>query len=170
VSPSSINLDIPRSYIQNITIRATAGDGTTASNLRLVYAAEDQTDGVLPTGVHLTPGAPVANLTSGASANLPFTMWADNFAENGVVVLKVVSDETAPEAWATIRINTGFSEARPILHFTPSFIETGVARDNTVTERITLKNKGLADMREVHLSLVDESGAAAPNWVYMNNS
>ncbi|MCP4692597.1 MAG: hypothetical protein GY859_31435, partial [Desulfobacterales bacterium] len=169
VSPQAINLNIPRNYTKTIHIDASAADGTALNNLRLVYVAENQPGGVLPEGVHLTPGAPVANLTSGKSAKLPFTLWADNFAENGSLILKVVSDETDPDAWESVTINTHFSEAMPVLHFTPSFVETGVARNDTVTERIILKNKGLADMRDVHVSLVDAAGAAAPNWIYMNN-
>jgi len=51
------------------------------------------------------------------SARLPFTIWADNSAaESGSIVLKVVSDETAPGAWRTIRVSTHFSEAKPVLY------------------------------------------------------
>ncbi|MCP4688658.1 MAG: hypothetical protein GY859_11450, partial [Desulfobacterales bacterium] len=57
INPTAINLSIPRNYPKTVTIRAVAGGGTTANNLRLVFAAEDQPDGVLPEGVHLTPGS-----------------------------------------------------------------------------------------------------------------
>ncbi|MCP4694998.1 MAG: hypothetical protein GY859_43625, partial [Desulfobacterales bacterium] len=120
IKPTAINLSIPRNYPKTVTIRAAAGGGTTASNLRIVFAAEDQPDGVLPEGVHLTPGSPVASLAPGKSANLTFSIWADNFAENGAIVLKVKSDETAPDAWGAIHINAAFSEARPSLNFTPN--------------------------------------------------
>ncbi|MCP4689685.1 MAG: hypothetical protein GY859_16650, partial [Desulfobacterales bacterium] len=168
VSPTAINLSMPRSYTKTIDIRAAAGAGTTANNLRLVYSAEDQTDGVLPSGVHLTTGDPVANLDALKSAILPVTIWGDNFAKNGSLVLKVISDESEPDAWAVIRINTHFSTAEPSPFFTPSFMETGVARGEIASDTVTMKNRGLADLYAPRLEIVDENGGPAPPWVHLN--
>ncbi|MCP4689684.1 MAG: hypothetical protein GY859_16645, partial [Desulfobacterales bacterium] len=168
VSPTAINLNMPRSYTKTIDIRAAAGAGTVLNNIRLVYAAEDQTNGVFPSGIHLTTGAPVANLAPGKSINLPFTIWADNFAENGPLVLKVKSDESEPDAWAVIRINTHFSSADPSPFFTPSLMDTGVARGKIASETVTMKNRGLADLYAPRLEIVDENGGPAPPWVHLN--
>ncbi|MCP4688920.1 MAG: hypothetical protein GY859_12780, partial [Desulfobacterales bacterium] len=69
-----------------------------------------------------------------------------------------------------VRINAQYSEARPALFFTPSFIETGVARNNIVTETVTLENKGLADMRNIQLSLSASDGGAVPTWIQLNSA
>ncbi|MBW1928936.1 MAG: hypothetical protein JRJ13_07250 [Deltaproteobacteria bacterium] len=117
VSPSSIKLNIPRNYEKTIKVNVATGEGTEVSNLRFVYDEADQPGGVFPEGVHLSVGSPVGFLGPRKSARLPFTIWADNSAaESGSIVLKVVSDETAPGAWRTIRVSTHFSEAKPVLY------------------------------------------------------
>jgi hypothetical protein len=71
-------------------------------------------------------------------------------------VLKVVSDE---RTWGSVIINTHFSQALPVLAFTPNHVETGVVYDGTVNETVTLQNKGLADMTGIRLSLGCGHGA-----------
>jgi RHS repeat-associated protein len=170
VNPGSINLSVPRNYERTIGIQVSASEGTEAHNLRLVYAPEDQSEGVLPQGIHLTVGSPIALLGSRQTATLPFTLWADNTADAaGTLVLKAKSDETGASGWATILINASFSQALPVLAFTPDHVETGLAFDATEIEKITLSNKGLAEMRDVQLSLVLPDGSAAPAWVYLTS-
>jgi len=168
ITPSIINLNIPRNYEKNISIQVAAGTGTSVNNLRLAYDTLDQPEGALPQGVHVTLGSSVAYVGSGQSASLGFSIWADNTAAStGKIVLKILSDEST---WGSVIINTNFSEAKPALYFTPDHIETGVALDDTVTETITLENKGVADLNDVTLSLVNQNGTPAPNWVLLNAS
>ena len=85
----------------------------------------------------------MAYLDSGKSTTLTLDVWADNSAEDtGSIVLKVKSDETGADAWESILINTHFSEAVPVLYFTPNYVETGMAFDDTVVETVTLVKGG----------------------------
>ncbi|MEW5801617.1 MAG: Ig-like domain-containing protein [bacterium] len=172
ITPATINLNIPRNFTQNVSIQVNAGDGTSVDNLRLVYHELNQPGGLLPLGVHLTVGSALAAVGSNQSASLGFSIWADNQAERtGKIVLKVMSGDegTAGTEWGTVVINTNFTEARPALYFTPDHIETGVVLDGSVSESITLENKGLADLKSVRLALITQDGAAAPAWVRLNS-
>jgi RHS repeat-associated protein len=171
VNPAAVNLSLPRNYEQTVNIQTSASEGAEVRNLRLVYAAEDQSEGILPQGIHLTPGAPIALLGSKQTAKLPFTLWADNTADAAeTIVLKVVSDEAGPGGWAGVVIKASCSQALPVLAFTPDHVETGVSFGATEIERITLSNRGLAEMRDVQLALVMPDGSAAPPWVYLATS
>ncbi|HDH12596.1 MAG TPA: RHS repeat protein [Nitrospirae bacterium] len=172
VSPATINLSIPLNYEKDIGIQARAGDSTFVSNLRLVYEAADQPDGTLPEGVHITTGDSIATLGSGETASLGFSIWADNnAAESGKIILKIKSDETGSDSWGTIIINTEFTEAYPVLYFSPDHIETGVALDDMITETITFQNKGLADLNNVSIEIVHQgNGTPAPEWILLNTT
>ena len=86
-------------------------------------------------GVHITLPSPVSFLGSGETETMSFTIWADNTAaETGSLVLKVKSDETGDDSWGSVLVNTYFSEALPVLYFSPDHVETGVAYDDTVIE------------------------------------
>ena len=166
LAPALIDLNIPENYEQAIGIKATAGEGTTVNHLRLVYDPSDQPSGTLPQGVHVTMGQPVDTLDSSQSATLNFTIWADNTAdEYGKIILKAVSDETGTGDWGTVTINTHFSEATPVLKYSPGHIETGVPLDGETTESVVIENQGFAQLNDMVLSLVDEQGNPAPSWV-----
>ena len=51
INPTEINIHIPKNYTQKAKVAVTAGDGTTARNLRLVYQAANQK------GMALAPGS-----------------------------------------------------------------------------------------------------------------
>jgi hypothetical protein len=171
VTPSTVNLNMPKNYSKTVSIRVDTGEGTAVNNLRLEYNREDQPGGEYPQGVHLTAGAPKAYLGDKKTAWLPFTLWADNTADtSGKLMLKVKSDESDPGAWGNVTVNTQFSDARPVLRFTPNHVETGMRRENTVTETVALGNKGLAPLNDVRLSLHNQDGSPAPNWVYLTSS
>ncbi|MEW8183743.1 MAG: fibronectin type III domain-containing protein [Candidatus Thiodiazotropha endolucinida] len=168
VSPVNLRLYLAKNYRQTFDmILAAAGQGTTATNLRLVYDAIDQPTGQFPAGVTLTPAAPV-NLQSEQRSPLAFTIEGDNSADPvGNLVMRVVSDESGSEPLATINIDYELSEAEPALYFTPNYLETGVAHDDAVTEAITLENRGLADLTDIQVSLLDEYDSPAPTWIYL---
>lgn len=168
VSPVNLRLYLAKNYRQTFDmIQAAAGQGTTATNLHLVYDAADQPTGQFPAGVTLTPAAPI-NLQSEQRSPLAFTIEGDNSADPvGSLVMRVVSDESGSEPLATINIDYELSEAEPALYFTPNYLETGVAHDDAVTEAITLENRGLADLTDIQVSLLDEYDSPAPGWIYL---
>ena len=166
IIPSIINLNISRNYPQTIGVKAMTGAGTEVHNLRIVYEAEGQPAGdFLPAGVHITPDDPLPLVGGDQTATLNFTIWGDNTAlETDSLVLKIKSDDKT-EPWGTVVINTNFVDPIPALTFTPDHIETGVALDNGITETITLGNRGLAELRDVTLTLINPDGSPAPVWV-----
>ncbi|HUT69838.1 MAG TPA: Calx-beta domain-containing protein [Desulfatiglandales bacterium] len=171
ITPAKINLSIPTNYEKTVSIGVQTGEGTEVNNLTLVYEGPDQPGGVYPEGVHLTLGSPVSFLGSGQSTTLDFTIWADNTAaETGSLVIKVISDETGDDTWGSVLVNTHFSEAQPVLFFSPDHLETGVAYNDTVTETIRLENRGLADLNDVSLALLLPDTTPALTWVYLNAS
>jgi len=167
VSPTTINLSSPRNYENRIGIHVAAGSENDAGNVRLIYEAQYQPDGTLPQGIHLAPGNPLPSLPVGQTGNLDFTLWADNSAdETGRVVLKIVSDGFEDEPWGSVVVNTHFSEAHPVLYYTPDHVETGITFNQNDVQTVILENKGLAVMKGVSLSLVAEDGNPAPSWMH----
>ncbi|MCU7860627.1 MAG: hypothetical protein KZQ86_12530, partial [Candidatus Thiodiazotropha sp. (ex Lucinoma kastoroae)] len=168
ISPVNLRLYLAKNYQQSFDlIKATAGQGTTATNLRLVFEAIDQPTGQFPAGLSLTPAAPIT-LQSEQRSALAFTIEGDNSAAPvGNIVMRVVSDESGSQPLATINIDYELSEAEPALYFSPNYLETGVAHDDTVSETLTLENRGLADLTDIQVSLLNEYDAPAPNWVYL---
>ncbi|MCP3869060.1 MAG: hypothetical protein GY703_13350, partial [Gammaproteobacteria bacterium] len=168
VSPATVNLSIPRNYEQDFSIKVATGSGTSLTNLRLLYLAEDQEGGVLPEGVFLTPSDPVTSVGEKSTTGLPVSLWANNnAADTTTLTLRVVSDESDSEGWGVITVNCAFSMATPELYFTPNRIETGVVQDDMVTETIELSNKGLAALENVQLSLKDLDASPAPSWLHL---
>ncbi len=171
VTPDTINLNIPKNYEKTIALQATPGEGTVVRNLRIVYAESDQVGGAFSPGVHLTPGEPAAVVSERETVGLPFTVWADNTAAAAVTLrLRVVSDESPPAGWAVVTINAAFSEARPVITFTPDHIETGVTLNGQASETVTIKNSGLAELNGLALSLTDAAGGPAPAWVSLSGT
>ncbi|MGD8294450.1 MAG: hypothetical protein PVF37_22245, partial [Desulfobacterales bacterium] len=171
VAPSVFNLNIPKNYSKAVKVRVDTGAGTAVNHLRLEYNREDQPGGEFPQGVHLTIGDPIAYLAGKQTGWLPLTLWADNTAAAATkLVLTVKSDESDPTAWGGVTINSLFSDAEPVLQFTPNHVETGMARDETITETVVLGNKGLAALNNVTLAVCNPDGSAAPNWVYLTSS
>ena len=165
IAPSKVQLSIPKNYEQKITIKVTTQKGTELTNLRL----ELKDNSPLPQGVHVTLDDPIPTVAQDRTVSLNLTLWADNSADEFTSLeLSVKSDESLDNPWGSILIDAQFSESRPVLYFTPDHIETGVALDDIITETITLKNSGLADMGDVTLELIDENNQPAPSWVRLN--
>ena len=167
-SPAIYQLTSVRNYEHEIAIAVTTGDVATATNLRFVYEAADQAGGVLPQGIHVDTGEPIA-LPTGTTVTMPITVWADNTAdENASLVLRLISDESPGDGLGTVTIDIHISEASPILAYTPDHIETGLALDEMVTETLILGNKGFAPLTDVSVELVNPDGSAAPGWALLN--
>ncbi len=164
VTPTTITLTAPYGTTQNLSVKATTGEGTELTNLRLEVAPEDQPGGALATGLTVQVGSGIAALGSGQSGTLPFSLLSATSLTGGVY-LRVVSDETVTGRWATVRVNYTFKQPQPQLAFTPTYVSVGMARSNVVQETISLSNPGLDVLRGVNLRLVDGVGTPAPDWV-----
>ncbi|MCP3950599.1 MAG: hypothetical protein GY697_00020 [Desulfobacterales bacterium] len=163
VTPAAVNLNIPKNYEQDVTIHVTTGDGTPVTNLRL------ETVGTVPDGVHFTNGSTITALSPKQTGYLHFKLWADNTAgSTGSFTLAVKSDEPGGDPWAQVQVNAQFSEAKPVLYFTPNHVETGVAQAGSVTEAVRLENRGLETMNGVNLTLLNDNGSPAPDWAQLN--
>ncbi|MCK5231254.1 MAG: hypothetical protein KAR13_13355, partial [Desulfobulbaceae bacterium] len=170
VLPEIINLNIPRNYEQKIDIQVKTGEGTALNNLQLIYAAEDQHDGIFPEGIHVSLENNVSFVGANQSVALRFTIWADNNApENETLVFKVKSDEPGEGEWGTILLQFHLATSEPALFFTPDHIQTGMAYDDIVSETITLGNRGLSCLNNVSVSLHSQDGSPAPAWVALRS-
>lgn len=170
VQPSTLNLYMVYGFPETVdVVNATTGDGTTVNNLRLQYINTDQTDDLFPAGVTIDIPNTTLTLAPNQSGNLSFDILAAS-AVQGQLILRVVSDESPLEPLSLITVNYNFSTAEPVLSALPTIIVTGVAQDNYVTEILTLKNKGLADITDVSVSLVYENGDPAPEWIYLTSN
>ena len=158
-------LTTARDYDQPFNLKVTAGEGAGFHNLRFQLLAEDQASGFLPGGISLTPGAAI-DLEAGQSRVLESTIRADASApDNGEFVLRVVSDEMTAHPLDTIRVNYHLVDAAPVLRFTPDSLGTGVVPGESVTEVVTLVNKGLLPAENLQLSLIDNNNLG---WVHMD--
>ena len=168
VKPTTLRLNLPKNVEQSFdVIQASTGEGTTATNLRLVYEAADQSGGAFPTGMTVTLGTPQTLLPE-QNGKLAFSIIGDNSADlTGNIVLKVMSDESGTEPLAIVNLEYALSDADPALYFSPNFVETGVPHDGSVNETITLENRGLAVLTDIHVSLLTDTGAPAPDWIYL---
>lgn len=165
VGPSPFRLDVPKNYAYSIPLKAKAGPGTSATNLRFVLDAASQPTGQLPAGVTLQLPAPV-NLTAGQTLNVPVRFTADNEAQpSGALILDVISDEHAATPIGRVRVDYTLSEAKPHLVSTPSYVETGLAQGGSQIESVSVKNQGLQDALNLQFSLTKADGSAAPAWV-----
>lgn len=167
VSPTLYKLSTVRHYDQPINIGVSAAQGSSATNLRFAYDAADQPLGAFPSGLQVTLGNPVT-LAPQQSGQLTLTVRADDTAEaSGSLILKIVSDESAPKSLGSVRVDYRLSQAVPTLTFTPNFVETGVTHNGSVSETVTLENRGLAEMQNVTLQLLKDDGSLPPSWVYL---
>jgi hypothetical protein len=82
-------------------------------------------------------------------------------------VLQVMSDESDTDPLAIVTLEYQLSDAEPALYFTPNYLETGVAQDDSVNETITLENRGLADLTDINVTLLSEDDTTPPDWIYL---
>jgi hypothetical protein len=168
VSPALFKLSNLRNYPYTFKLRANAGAGTTATNVRVVYDAASQPTGSLPAGVKVVTGAPLT-LASGQGGDLDVTITGDNSAAaTGSFVLKVMVDEKGAQPVASVLVNYAFTDGKPSIFPSPSFVETGVAQGANVLEQVTLENRGFAEAQGVTATLVNQDGTAAPSWIYLS--
>lgn len=173
VNPTSITYDMPFDMLVTRYVTVTAGEDTSATNLRLEYLAADQEEGVFPIGVEIDLGVAI-NLLANESSILTIKIRGLSTASPppppGQVVIRVLSDESdamgvTPLAYITFDYT--FSAPDPALFFSPNFVETGVVHDGIVTETVVLENRGFAAMTDVEVALLDNANNPAPGWIYL---
>ena len=179
ISPAGFNVKAPRNYKQDLSIALSTCDGVELNNVKLSYDPADQ-DSQLPVilsevknpsssssgGLYLTLPTAITKVSANQTATLPFSIRADNKAPaSGTLKLRVTCNESASYHFALTPLNFNFSEAKPVLNFTPNFLETGMGRNDHVQEVITLENNGLSEMCDLQLTLVNKDGTPAPAWV-----
>ena len=76
VTPSKIQVSVPRNYEQKISLKVVTETGTDLTNLTVAPGGE------LPAGVHLDCGDPIAFVEGGRTVTLSPVLWADNSAED----------------------------------------------------------------------------------------
>jgi len=167
VSPTLYKLNNLRNYPYTFKLRTKAGPGTIANNVRVVYDAVAQPSGALPAGITLTTGAPIA-LGSSQSGDIAVTITGDNNAPtSGSLYLKVMADEKGTQPVATVQVNYVFTDGKPSIFPSPSFVETGVAQGANALEQVTLENRGFAEAQGITATLINQDGTPAPSWIYL---
>jgi len=175
VVPTEFNVNSPQNYPRTLTVAVQPSEALTLTNLHLWLDPADQPAGGIPAGLRIQTNAPISVVPGNQTALLPITLQADNTVSNpGSFVMSVRSADGVGagsfRTWTKIPVSYAFSAARPVLNWSPSYIDTGVAISNTVTETLTLSNVGLADMEQVQLTLLTTNGLPVPAWVMLNSS
>lgn len=167
VSPGTYSLNTLRNYPFTFGINTTTGPGTTASNVHVVFDAASQPSGSLPTGITVTTGAPIT-VGSSQTGSTSITVSGDNTAAtSGSFILKVWADELPAKPVATVLVNYVFTDGKPSLNPSPTYLETGLAQGGNTTEQITLENRGYAEADGVTATLINPDGTPAPSWIYL---
>lgn len=167
VSPTQLEVSIPRNFTQDIDLKVTTGVGTTLQNVHLKLVKAENASGQdvpLPEGVSWNDYT-IAQVASGVTGYLKLQINGNNLApERGYLTFDVVADNLG-QTLATIRAEYFFAEALPVPKVSPSFITTGTRRGGNQSEVFTLRNEGLAPISNAHLTLVNEDDTAAPDWI-----
>ena len=166
-NPTRYSLNAARGFPSTIQINATASAGAGSAGVRLVANPADQPSGNLPAGITVNPGT-LVDLAAGQSAPIFITFTGDNnAAETGTVILTGQASASGSAKRGEVRIDYRLSQPLPSLFPTPTYIETGVAQGKTVTEILTLENKGLIPATNLTVQLINDDGSAPPAWVYL---
>ncbi|WP_199140067.1 Ig-like domain-containing protein [Delftia sp. ASV31] len=167
---ASYQLTAPRGFAASITVNARASAGTGATGVRWAVVPAQQPSGSLPPGISVEPGAPV-NVAAGASVPMVIRFTGSASAgETGTVVLTAYASETGDTPRGSFTIHYRLVQALPELFANPTYIETGVQQEKTVTESITIGNRGLVAAQDVKVQLVDKDGRAAPSWIFLSSA
>ncbi|MEN5178836.1 Ig-like domain-containing protein [Comamonas testosteroni] len=164
---SVYNLTAARDFASSITVNARASAGTGATGVRWAVVPANQPSGSLPPGIGIDVGQPV-NIAAGASVPMVIKFTGSSSAgETGTVILTAFAAETGDTPRGTFTINYKLVQARPDLFAKPTFIETGVQQESTVTESVVIGNRGLVPAQNVQVKLVDSNGNPPPAWMFL---
>jgi hypothetical protein len=168
---SHYSLNAARGIASTIPITATASAGSGTGGLQFQANPADQPTGSLPSGITITPSA-VVNVPAGSSAQLGVTFTGStNAAATGTVILTAISSDSGSASRGQVRVDYMLSDPLPALYPTPTFIETGVQQGKSVTETLSLQNKGLAAANNVQVQLQTSTGSTnVPGWIYLGST
>ncbi|WP_157763206.1 hypothetical protein [Pseudomonas citronellolis] len=167
-SPALVKAEFPRNYEQTVSIVVEAGQDTPLRNLRLEHV-QPGGGGGLPKGMWVEHGAPLT-LAARERGTLTLRVSGDNeAAESGLLDYRIVADGLSREIGQT-RIQYRLVEARPMVKVSPTQVRTGLSRESEQVEQVTLSNSGLDVLRNVRLSLLNEQGGRAPDWVSLRTA
>ncbi|THT95974.1 hypothetical protein E9531_16905 [Lampropedia puyangensis] len=169
-SPDGYSLNAAREFPSTITIQARASGGTGAPGVRWVAEPANQPSGSLPPGISLDLGSPI-DVPAGQTVPMLVRFTGSSSAgETGTVVLTAYASDTSNSPRGTFTISYRLSNATPSLFAKPTYVETGVQQGNSVTEQVTIGNRGLVAAQNVRIRLVDHQGNAAPSWIFLSSS
>ena len=162
LSPAFYSVNCPRDFNAPVAVTVSTGPGTTLTNLTLEYRAVDQAGGVFPPGIVLTNRSTIGVLGPRAAGKLTATFRADSQAPaSGQLILRICSGD---ETWGAMTVSyTLGGQVLPVLRWSPSSIETGVAISNRRVERVTLRNTGYQALSNAVATLLPV-GTASLEW------
>ncbi len=173
VSPTDINVKIPRNYEQNIKIKVSASYDTTLTNVRLVQIPSvGQTTAELPTGVSVNY-TPVTTVAPNSNRDMVLKFSGNNLAdEKGGITYRVEADgHTDAKALGYVTIIYSLAQAFPSINTSPKILDTGVGLEETRYENIQLTNNGLELLRNARVALVPQSTTTeVPEWITLDTA
>lgn len=172
ISPTELDLKIPRNYTHKIPVRITAGDESQLNNLSIVQIPNGtDTQAQLPVGITVTH-EPLATISANTAKNLNVNFSGDNTAaEKGMLSYRIEADgHSGANALGVINIVYTLSEATPAITPKPAFLDTGVGLEQQITEDIIVTNTGLDVLRNAQVELLDNAGAPVPTWVSLSTA
>ncbi len=161
----SFTVRTPYGFRQPLGFGVAAGPGTVVTNVRVELRAEDQPGGTIPNGITLEPGPGLARLDSEQPGRIGFHLTGTAAApRSSRLMLRLASDGPSDTPWAMLAVECEFSEAFPLLRWTPALVETGVTPGSNILEQVRLENVGVIAATNVFFSLHRADGAPLPAW------
>jgi|GEM_PF-5906010 len=168
-SPSGYQLSAARGIPAPISISAHASAG--ATGVRWVPEPQRQSGGRLPPGISVDTGAPIDVPAGGSAPSIIRVTAASSAAsESGSIVLTAYANESGTQPRGSFTIAYQLGDARPDLYAQPALLQTGVRQGQSVSEQITIGNRGLVAAQNVRVRLVNAQGQAAPPWLFLASS
>lgn len=164
ITPGSFKVSVPRNYAYRIGFRAVTGVGARATGVRLAYLPEYQSSGTLTTGIRVDGGTPL-DIEPRQNLALPVSFSGDSTAPPAGRIFLAAFADGASEPLAIIPVDYTLTEATPMLHASPNYVETGLSRGQSVVESVQIENKGFVAMDNVTAVLLDREGNPAPSWI-----
>lgn len=167
-TPTRYTLNAARTIPSTIPIKVAASAGTGVTGFRFQVDPSAQPSGSLPPGITIDPGATV-NIAAGgeATVNVTFT-GSGSIGETGTVFLTGFATDSGSASRGVVRVDYTLTTPTAALFPTPTFIETGVAQGSSVTETLTLENKGVIAATNLRVQLQNSNGTTnVPGWIFL---
>lgn len=158
VTATPAKLVLATGYPTPLTLAAQATAGLAPTALRAEVA-------MAPAGITVDLPAPV-DLPDGGSTTLALTVTGAALApDSGALLLRVLSDEGT---WAELTLPYVLTPAGPKLSWKPTYVQTGVARGDAISETLVVSNLGTLPAADVSLALLASNKTTpAPAWAFL---